>query len=150
MHKNFFWLALLSLLGIATSMYVLRCGYFIYCYWRLDATTPATSITWSFVEQGSSDYQLQADYSYQVNGVSYQGRDLPKTLHYENPWAANRKIEQILHHTPVLWYRASDPSVSALERFFPLKETLYTVCLIALLGYFLGLGYYVGRQAKLQ
>lgn len=134
------------LLGIITAVFLWFSVTFIYkfiIFSRLDAETVVTTINWSVKEISGDQYLLEGHYAYHVNGSQYSGNSLIENPFYRNPWAAKHAIKEQASEPLTVYYSSQNPSYSALQKSFPLKEGLSSLVLCGLLAYFIGLSYYI-------
>lgn len=144
MHRNPFWIAFLSLIGLCAMGYTLYAGMQLYHYIRLADRLIPQQVEWSIAKLGEDAFAPEARYQFSLEGKTYQGQTIWHTR-YLNAWAANEAAEKLKQHTLPVWFDASSPQVSTMDRHFPLKATLYLIMLWGLLLYFIGLGRYVMR-----
>jgi hypothetical protein len=145
MHRNRLWLAFLSCFAIALLVYSSITLYRLYSYIRLDAHATAQTISWQVAEIEEDLFAAGATYTFPVGDQLIEGYDHLRKPIYYNRWAAESSLISNESADKTIWYRSSDPSVSSLQKSFPLKESIYTIILLALLLYFIWLGYYVSR-----
>ncbi len=144
-HRNPIWLIFLTLLVAITLGYTGKALYRWYGYAILDASTTATAVEWSVKELSDDEFVPFGKYTYHVNGMEYKGEGALSKELYRNEWAVQEDLPKLAKKSWKVWYRASYPDQSALQKNFPFKECLSAGVLIALSLYFLGLGYYVFR-----
>lgn len=144
MHYNLFWIFFLAFIAVLIMIYSIFAGIQIYRYLQLNEQISAKEIQWSVISQNSEKYVPFARYQFIVNGTSYQGQTLWQE-YYLNEWTAKEAIKR-LSSPSLVWYDSSNPDVSSLQKYFPLKDSIYAILLWLLGFYFLGLGYYVKHR----
>lgn len=96
------------------------------------------------VEPYKTQFLLYFDLSYQWEGKEYQKKLAFTVSPYRNRWAAEQAAPELLRKTKEVWIQRNAPHNAVLQRDFPTGSLVSTLCLLALLIYFLWLGYYVG------
>ncbi len=145
MHKNPIWLLFLGIMAIGILFYSGRTAYHVWQYARLDKQIEAEKINWSVIPINEEKFIPQAAYKFSVNAKEYEGQSRWNQS-YLNAWTAQDAIKKLIQSPPLVWYDASNPEASSLQKIFPLKENLYTLMLWLLGLYFAGLGYYVQKK----
>lgn len=148
MHNNPLWLAFLLGIMLVTLWFCGAALYHFYQYKTLKAEVPAVISKWSIKALSDEEYLVHANYSYQINGKSYEGETDFNDEIYINSWAAQKRIEKFSEKPWNAWYQPSRPLHSTLQKKFPLKECLSAAAMLALLLYFIWLGYYVARTGN--
>jgi hypothetical protein len=139
---GFFVIALILLGVLGYTTYTLMK---VWQYMRLDQQTKAQNIEWTITSLSEEAYIPVAHYSFNANGQSYQGQTRWQES-YLNPWTAQEAITRLEQSPPLVWFDSSSPEISALQKFFPLKESIYSSLLWLLAIYFIALGYYVNKR----
>lgn len=122
-------IALIALWFVGNALYQLA-GYI-----RLGSQAPAQSLQFVVRERSSSHYLIEVLYSYQVEGVSYQGTTLFPQPVYLNRYSAEGdlpKWEKISWQT---WYQKTNPQNSSLHRDFPMKALIRALLSIGVFLY---------------
>lgn len=145
MHRNPIWITFLSLIFVATIVYTAIAGYDLWQFLRLNRQTQAKSIQWSVLSLDDDRFVPFARYQYEIGGTGYQGETRWQEG-YLNEWAAREAIGRLKNDPPSVWYAGSNPTISSLQKLFPVKESIYTALLWSLVLYFIALGYRVTRQ----
>lgn len=122
----------------------------IYTYYSLNSHLPAKSITWKIHPINDERYQLQGNYRFFLGEKEYLGTSTLYSHVYRNPWGAEKGLKDIEKEPLTIWYSSSDPTINSLERNFPLKESLYSIIILALIAYFIGFGVYTYRSQNLE
>ena len=73
MHKNPFWMAFLSLMGIITVTYSGITVYALWNYLRLDQETMPQKVEWSIHSIDDDKFFPFAQYQFEVQEKTYQG-----------------------------------------------------------------------------
>ena len=106
---------------------------------------------WSIKEINSDEFLPSASYTFKMDdGQEVNSKSDLLATPYRNPWSAEEGIKELSKLSWKAWYNPSNPQQSALQKIFPLKDSIYALMMLGILGYFLGLGYYVFRQKKVQ
>lgn len=145
LHLNRYWWIFLAIVAAAVCWKSGVALYRLYGYYRLTASTEGNFTEWSVVSLGEESFILQTHYSFQVGQRTYEG-DYPFVDHtYLNEWGAEQEIKRGRPARGVVWYSARNPSISSLQKNFPLKECLSAALLWGLFCYFIWLGNYVAN-----
>jgi hypothetical protein len=142
MRRNLFWILFISVIFLGVLGYTTHTLIKVWQYMRLDQQTQAQDIRWSILSSNEEAFVPFANYSFIVQDKSYQGQTRWQET-YLNQWTAQEAIMRLEHAPPLVWYDSSSPEISSLQKKFPLKESIYTLMLLILGVYFIGLGYYV-------
>jgi hypothetical protein len=146
MHRNPLFLAFLVLLALGTAWYVGVTGIKLMTYYTYSEEV-GVSLDNVWVENPkASSYYLQATYNFTANDQEYTGGDKLGLRIFRNKWSAEKAMNSLPQGKWLAWHKKGNPSDSLLNRIFPLKRCVSSLVLIALLGYFVWLGYYVARQ----
>jgi hypothetical protein len=147
-YINYTWNAFFLFIGAVLAWFTISTCYQLYRYAQLNEETTAKSIDWFVKEIAEDKYILDTQYTYEVDGVLYKGNTRMTSLSYRNSWAAEQAIPKMDNSQWPVSYSKSDPQHSTLQKSFPTKETLSTLLLWGLLGYFFWLRNYVIRYEK--
>jgi hypothetical protein len=147
-YINYTWNAFFIFIGAVLAWFTLSASYQLYRYAQLNEEAPAKTIVWSVKEIADDKYILGTQYTFEVDGVLYTGNTRMTSLSFRNSWAAEQAIPKIDNSQWLVSYSKSDPRHSTLQKSFPTKETVSTLLLWALLGYFFWLRNYVIRYEK--
>lgn len=142
MHSNPLWILFFSLMTLGTLIYSGRTALLVWQYLNLDRETTVKDISWSVASLNDDRFFPVGHYEFEVKGKSYQGQT-KWNEGYLNEWAAKEAAASLMQNPPSVWYQASKPEISSLQKLFPLKEAIYTLVLWLLGLYYLGLGFYV-------
>src|SRR5690242_14348088 len=136
---------ILALIVLVISLLVL--GYVAVAFYkylqysRLSEQAPAENVVWSIKALNDEHYQLHAAYDYHVKGEVFHGETTFSDAHYRNPYAAEQGLKEVGPEYKTVWYDPSKPSVSCMEKAFPVKLVTYAAILFALWNYFVWGGY---------
>lgn len=104
-------------------------------------------VTWQMVEKGHK-FLPSVTYTYQVGGKIFSNQTLLENQVSNSLDLSKREREKIENRKWIVFYNPNQPEVSALENNFPYKEIIYLGCLLGVSLWFIGLGFYVGRQER--
>lgn len=149
MHRNTVWLAFLAIFSLITLWYAGDAVYKIYSYDRLSMKTSPSTLDLEVVDNGSGRYYYVGNYSITVNDEVYKGREQLKQPIFRNRAAAVALMPEYRNDPWTVWYSPQNPLHSTLQKSYPFKELTYGLGLIALLCYFLWLGFKVADQSRL-
>jgi hypothetical protein len=145
MPKSTLWQAFLIVVGCIALWYTVMAGYRYYNYARLTAQTSPLSVDWNVVEISEESFIPQATYTFKVEKEVFSGETTWTGQTYLNRWGAEQSLSEFSSQERKVWYDASDPHHSSLQKKFPFKESISAGVLWALWLYFLWLSYYVSR-----
>lgn len=131
---------------VLVGVSLMFCAYFgasslrtmIYNY-LLNRPVSARVIQWEVEEIGFDRYAVRAHYTYDVDGRNYPGQALFVKPLYPNPDIAIASLKEMAlqNASYPAWVRATDPTISALEKPFPFSSVLRMVVSGVLVAYFL-------------
>lgn len=130
------WITLLAITLIITLYFLIRAGSGIWEYIHLRERSKAAIEEWSVIELGSSKFNVQATYSYEVNKNLYKGTTQFKRPIFLNRYAAEAEIKEWSGFDWSVWYDPHHPQESHLQRIFPFKDFFYSLVCLAVLVYF--------------
>lgn len=147
-HINPYW-PWRIFLGILAFLIMVYMSFFIgklYEYAILTKQVPAASVHWSVYSRDEDLFAARADYTFFLDGKQYAGQTIwDDGERYPNPWALNHLMESLSKQNWQVWFKASDPNYSSLQKKFPTKECLSTVILWGVFAYFVMLGKYADK-----
>jgi len=108
----------------------------VWKFTRLNTQAQATVSKWEIRDLSSSRFAVQAEYSYEVEGVAYVGKTIFENKQFLNRFAAASCIKLFEAKHWQAWYRESNPVLSSLEREFPQKQCLHALLTIGVFAYF--------------
>ena len=145
-QRKLLWISLLVAIAGVALWYCGGAAVQTIRYMRLSGETIPAQIEWSVEKVGRDHFSVMGDYRFTVNEKTYSGRTFPPDLSFRNEkgaiWAAAAAREM---EWP-LFYRPSNPAISSLDHTFPTKKVTYALLLVAILAYFLTLGFYLRRR----
>jgi hypothetical protein len=125
-----------SAMILAATVYT---GFALWNYWsyiRLDAETPIESVTWSIQTNHEESHQLKADYTFRYQGKEYRGETVfPKPV-FINRLGAEYALKEFSDQYHQVMLALSNPTISSLQKQFPLKQLVSTAILWAIIVYF--------------
>lgn len=145
MHKNFIWQSFLLVVLLTTLWYTGKAAYKYYGYARLTQKAIATDMKWSIQELSDEDYILESQYTFKVGDHLFQGMTSFANTPYRNQYSATKAKAEMSAQKWIVWYDASNPHNSSLQKDFPLKECVYAILLWGLMLYFLWISFYVAK-----
>jgi len=119
----------------------------LYGYLRLGEEVEAEVTHWEMVPKGSKT-ALEATYSYEYQGKTYEGKTLLSKPYYLNKKAANEAIESGKGMAWIASIDATKPQVSSIDNRFPFTSVFYGVCLVGIFLYFLFLKLYTDHISR--
>lgn len=146
--NNWFWLIVALIFG-CTFWVTVGAVKKAYVYYSLDKKSELSAVKWTIHPVNDERYLLQAEYSFPAKERTYFGKSLLSSL-YRNPWSAEKGLEEIRKERWSTWYSSRNPEINALEKSFPMKETIYTLIMWVLMAYFIGLMIYSLKRPTLQ
>lgn len=147
MHRNPIWLAFLLLFALLTAWYAGDALYKIYRYDTLSKSAKPSSLELEVVDNGSRFYYL-ATYTIKVNDQIYEGHEQLAQPIFRNEAAAKAFMKDYLNDPWIVSYSPKNPLKSTLQKSYPMKEAFYATAMVALLCYFLWLGFKVADQSQ--
>jgi hypothetical protein len=103
---------------------------------KLNASVPANVLAWEIKDISSSKFAPQAEFEYEIGGVTYSGKTIFSSPQFLNRFAAENQIKVLQTQRWRAWYQESSPSVSSLEKEFPRREFLQALLTVGVFAYF--------------
>lgn len=148
---NLKWLIIIALGVVGCTLWISKDAVQkAYVYLKLDGQTEIIDPQWSIVAVNDERYHPLASYHFKANNRLYDGKTLLSHPFYRNPWSAEKGIQEVIKETHKVWFSSNNPEINALERNFPIKETIYTIILWGLLAYFTTLIAFATKRHSLQ
>lgn len=144
--ERYVWNGLIAAMLLVTLWFSMKSLYHLYEYCSLNSQVVASSSQWSVREISDERYLLQADYRYEVKGVSYEGHTLLDSPTFRNRWAAEQTIPEYNSKQWQVWYSERNTEYSSLQKSFSIKEFVSAILLWGLLVYFVWLRYYYAAK----
>lgn len=129
------WKILFLVIGALALWRVISASQGLWEYYRLGPEVAAKVTHWELIPKGSK-YALEATFSYDYRGKSYSTRTVFAKPYYLNRGSAEQQIQKMSGMSWTGWVDADHPEYASLEKNFPLKETVYALCLLGILLYF--------------
>lgn len=104
-------------------------------YHRLGPEVTAQVTSWELLPKRSK-YALEASFTYDYRGKSYNSKTVFSKPYYLNRGSAEEQIQKMSGMKWNAYVDAGHPHYASLEKNFPLKESIYALCLIGILLYF--------------
>lgn len=129
-------MVLFIVLTILTLWKGIPTGIQLWQYSRLEGEVPVQNISFEAIPK-KGKYALEGTYAFDFQGKTYQGKTLLAPPYHLNHPSAKQEIERMRGLKWMAWINPTHPSVSSLEKNFPLRGAFYTGCLLCLMIYFL-------------
>ncbi len=142
MHRNLYWYVFLAVILLVVLWYTGKFGYSYYNYVTLNRRVPVKNMSWSVHGITDEKYHIKGNYEFLAEGHLETGETVLTDHNYWNPKAAEKAIPEYARQKWRVWYNASNPHHSSLEKNFPFKESLSAAVMWALFLYFIWLGYH--------
>ena len=118
--------------GYTTVVAVIQLNTFL----RLDKNIISSIDNFEIIPNGNK-FSLLAKYSYNVKNKNWGGKYIFKSKLFLNDLAAKRELTVMKNKKDMqLWYASKDPSLSSLEKDFPIKNFLYAIISWIVILYF--------------
>ncbi len=114
-----------------------------YIYKTLTAETPAQVTAWGIDKVKEGEFIVYAKYTYWLNEQAFTGTTAFKKITFTNQLAAKEHLQNWKADNWITYYNPKKPSISTLQRPFPLKILLHMLIGIAVSIYFLYLKRYL-------
>jgi hypothetical protein len=145
-HKNWFWQLFLMAIGAIVLWYTGSAAYGLYQYHRLNREMQAHSVQWAVKKEADDAYFLIAKYQFSpLQNSLVEGETIFKFPIFWNAWAAEKAIPEYAAKSWLVYYVGNNPSISSLQKNFPLKECISATVLWGILIYFLWLDRYISK-----
>lgn len=149
MYNSRLWWTFLTIIALPTLFFTWSSIHSLCDYYDHTEIAPPIHISWSYEQIGQNDtFAPMARYTFQVDGKEYSGETMLSEPLFRDEWVAEEVLNSLKNRTWKVWYQASHPEHSTLEKRFPAKELFSAIALIALLGYFTILGQQVRKKLK--
>ncbi|MBS0628666.1 MAG: DUF3592 domain-containing protein [Verrucomicrobia bacterium] len=116
-------------------------------YYRLGPEVSAEIIQWELLPKGSK-YAIEATFAYDYRGKNYTTRTVLGKPYHLNRGSAEHYIQKMSGMKWTAWVDADRPHYAALEKNFPLKQTVYAICLVGILLYFIYIRFHLELLAR--
>ena len=146
MHKNPAWLTLLSLVVCVALYYGCIAASDYYTYTKRTEQAPAAIEDWSIVNGSRGRFYVEVTFRIAPSSTSISERW--NHAPFRNRWAAQEGIKKWREQPFLAHFDPAHPEEATLVHLFPWKSILKAGAFLAILLYFLGLGYYVGKRPE--
>lgn len=130
------WLALFSVSCAITLWFSAIAAFHLWEYHTLSHQTSIEDPKWSIQEISTSQFMMQVDYTYRVEGRTYHQKTLFKATLYPNPYAAKMDLPAWEKKKWKVWYDASNPERASLQKIFPAQNIIHAALTIGVTLYF--------------
>jgi hypothetical protein len=139
MTRNLYrlWLILLMISGAIALWFSGIAAGGIWQFFCLNAQTSVKILNWQVCELTSSRFALEADYQFELNGVTYDGKTIFENPQFLNRFAAENYMRINGSQSWKTWYWTSHPTYNSLEKEFPRKQCLHALLTLGVFVYFL-------------
>ena len=126
----------MSLAGLLVAGFLISSSLDLRRYFRLEKKSIAKVEKWEVVEKGSSKFAIKANFSFENQGLIYQGKTTFSKPYHLNYLSAEKQIKIYTAQLWPVWYQESHPEHCSIERIFPFKKCLYSLMLLGIFLYF--------------
>lgn len=129
-------LKFLIILSALSSLFLLfKAGAEIYRYALFSNTKKADITSWE-IDEENSKFFISAKYIYTIDNRSIDGKTTfyKRFLNYD---AAFSYLQNLSKKNFLAWYSKKDPNMSTIERFFPVKRSIYAALASCVFIYFI-------------
>ena len=146
MQRNLTWPIFLSIISVLVVVFTSLLSMDLYRYQKLTHSTALTEKDAAVRKFGDSQYKIEVDYAYEVQGSKYYCQELMKKKSYKNIWLANQAIDNFKENESLVWYSAREPHKGALSKAFPYRRLFSTLVLFGVFLYFCLLSRYMLKR----
>jgi len=132
--------------GLLTAGFLISASIDLWNYLRLEKNSMANIEQWKVIEKDPSKFAIKAHFSFEVAGRTYQGKTTFSKPYHLNRLSAEKQIKIYSQRKWPVWYQASHPERSSIDRIFPFKKCLYGLMLLGIFCYFIYLHHRVHNQ----
>lgn len=126
----------MTLLGAVLFLILgVQVGLDLWAYARLTARTEVSIDQWKVIKKSSS-FPLQATYHFGFQGKTYQCKTVLPPPYHLNRLSAEKAIKNLEKFRWMAWFDPRNPSISSLQKEFPLKKTIYALIALGITCYF--------------
>ncbi len=140
------WMVLIVIAAAIALWFSSIAAYKMVNYFRYNQTSQAQITKWGIKELSPSHYAIEAFFEFQTDGQRYHGKTSFESPVYLNPFTAEYDIKKKDSEPRTVWYRASNPSFSTLEKRFPMKPFIHALVPLGVVLYF----YFIRRAISLE
>lgn len=102
----------------------------------LTAEVKPKSAHWSIREINDEKWVPEVTYTYEAANRSFEKNEIFQGYFYKNPYAANEALKAVESAHPIVWYSPENPEISSMEKFFSVKQAVYSAIIFMLFIYF--------------
>ena len=140
------WNLIFVLTFLISVFFVVKSIRELYVYFSLDGKVEGRVIHSEIVEKGSSSYALALSFEFWVEGDERSGRVELVKPYFLNIPSAEKAAEELSKKKWDVFYRTSDPNISALQKNFPFKSCIQAILTLGVFIYFVFLKKTVERS----
>ena len=123
--------------GILAAYFLVTAALDLWRYGKFEKKSIAVVDQWTILEPSSSQFAIQAGYSFTYQGEEYRGKTTFSKPYHLNRLSAEKQIKtHALQKWPV-WVYPRHPEQNTLEHRFPLKKCLYSLMVLGVFVYFI-------------
>ena len=151
MIKNFIplhwsWMLLFAAVVIPFFWFMGQSLHMGFDYWRFSKEVIPEAMHWDIQKTEKEQFFIRARYNYVINGVSYSGDWTFEKKSFGNPFLAEEVLHLWQKQLWKVWIDPTRPSISTLERIFPMKPLIKAFISFCIFLYFVWLKLYA-RQS---
>jgi hypothetical protein len=141
------WKILFLVIGALALWRTVTASLGLWEYYRLGPEIPAKVTHLELIPKGSK-YALEATFTYEYRGKTYTAKNVFRKPYYLNRASAEDQIQKMAGMPWAAYVDHSHPHYAALEKNFPLKESVYALCLIGIFLYFVYIRFHLELLAR--
>lgn len=107
----------------------------IFRYFTYTSSQPIAKIEWEAKAVYEDLWKPYARFEYVVNGTTYRQEEIFQGGRYRNSFAAGEAIKELAKEKSQVWFSSRNPQKGTIEKFFPLKNLVYSIILLSLFFY---------------
>jgi hypothetical protein len=130
------WLILLVVSGAISLWFSGIAVGGMWKFLRLNAQASVKILNWQVQELSSSRFALEAEYQFEVDGVTHLGKTIFKKPQFLNRFAAENYMRIHGSKSWETWYQMRHPTYNSLEKEFPQKQSLQALLTLGVFVYF--------------
>lgn len=123
--------------GILTAYFLVTAAVDLWSYGKFEKKSIAVVDQWTIIEPSSSQFAIQADYSFTYQGKEQRGKTTFSKPYHLNRLSAEKQIKTYALQQWPVWVYPRHPEQSTLEHVFPLKKCLYSLMVLGIFLYFI-------------
>jgi hypothetical protein len=146
MQRNLIWPIFLSVISVLLVVFTSLLSIDLYQYRHLSHNAVLKEKEGAVRKLGVSKYQIEIDYSYEVQGNKFTRHQILKKKSYKNIWLANQAIDNFKENESLVWYNPREPHMGSLSNAFPYRRLFSTTILLGIFLYFCLLSRYMLKR----